>query len=183
MGTDIHPAVEVRRKGIWRYHRPKTECPYYYDYKFENGQRVYELDADGNRIRSKWDRCATRLPEAFEMMAYDFGGDLIEEGVISEQQFLECLIKSEPPTSWSGGISGPNIVTVTPEEYLALFGKEEAFWQKEPAKPKTYHIQYRWAVPLNTACPDIPEIITYMHALIPKGGTPEDVRLVMDFDS
>lgn len=251
MGTDIHPAVEVRRKGVWRYHRPKTECPYYYEYKYEQGQRIYDLDSDGNRIRSRWDRCATRLPEFFgsrnylkfailgnvrngfgfggvktfdplppmsdqrgyppdisieamakmseehsatwvtlaEMMAYDFSGDLVEEGVIDEIQFLECLIKDTTPTSWSGGISGRDIEVVTPEEYLALYGSKRDMFTKEPLVPRTYDttkryfIQYRWTVPLNTSCPDIPEIITYMHDLIPKGGTTEDVRLVMDFDS
>jgi hypothetical protein len=29
VGTGIHPAVEVRRNGIWRYHKPRTLCQWY----------------------------------------------------------------------------------------------------------------------------------------------------------
>lgn len=266
MGTDIHPAVEVRRKGIWRYHKPVTECPYYYEYDYkpnpnfvrgkpETGPvsfKEYRLDSDGNRIRSKWDRCATRLPEFFrnrnylkfailadvrngygfagvktfdplpsiapgrglpaditkearaklsnehsetwvllsELMAWPhWDGKLVHEGVISEYEFLETLIKGTTPSSWSGGISGQDIVVVTPDQYLALYGGPRDLFSSNPPKPRTYDdtkryfVQYRWEVPLATAGHEIDEIITYMHDLIPKGGTAEDVRMVMDFDS
>lgn len=262
MGTDIHPAVEIRRNGIWRYHRPKTECPYYYDYdyvanpKFERDKpetypasfRQQKLDSDGNRIRSKWDRCKTRLPEYFSSRNYlkfailadvrngygfagvktfdplpsiapargepaditsearaklsnehsptwvnlgelmdwpHWDGKLVHEGVVDEYTFLRSLITGEDPQSWSSSISGQNIVT--PEQYLALYGgPRELFSKAQPRaydSTKQYHIQYRWEVPLATAGHEIDEIITYMHDLIPRGGSAADVRMIMDFDS
>ena len=74
MGTDIHPAVEVRRKGVWHYHTPKIECPYYYEFDYDRTpgsfKRIYRLDAKGNRIRSGWDSCKFRLPEYFSERNY-----------------------------------------------------------------------------------------------------------------
>src|SRR4029077_7962504 len=74
MGCDIHPAVEVRRQGTWRNHRPKDECPYYYEYEYDHtktpAEKVWKLDADGNRIRSRWDRCKKRLPGILEDRNY-----------------------------------------------------------------------------------------------------------------
>jgi hypothetical protein len=72
MGTDIHPLVEVRRKGQWHTHQPKTPCSYYYDYKYDpvTQQRVPTLDANGEKIRSKWDTCKYRLPDYFSDRNY-----------------------------------------------------------------------------------------------------------------
>lgn len=265
MGTDIHVAVEVRRKGVWRYFRPTDPCRWYHDvydtqadvdtvnermekYAKENPRYKHVPVKLGDR-RHKWDRCKTRLPEFFdgrnylmfailgnvrngygfagvktfdplpsmsdnrgfpadmtpeanakmshehseswltlaEMQTYDFDGLLVHEGVIDEVTFLECLIAQKTPESWSGSISGNGIETLTPEQYLALWGKKDG-WGKEIA-PKTYDpekryfIQYRWTVPLKTACPEIADILAYLHNAIPKGGTANDVRMIFDFDS
>jgi hypothetical protein len=82
MGTDIHPAVEVRRNGIWRYHRPTELCRWYAevytdptDVKAVNTRmaayyakpgvqpsRHWKPVKLGDR-KNPWDRCKYRLPE------------------------------------------------------------------------------------------------------------------------
>lgn len=67
MGCDIHPAIEYRKADGWHYHRPKADCPYYYDYTYDPVTRkpFFTLDEHGDKIRSKWDDCKYRLPEFF----------------------------------------------------------------------------------------------------------------------
>src|SRR5678815_1280107 len=74
MGCDIHPAIEYRDKyGEWHYHRPKAECPYYYEYAYEAGTSkiIYPTDEKGEKIRSRWDSCKYRLPEFFTNRDYN----------------------------------------------------------------------------------------------------------------
>lgn len=270
MGCDIHPAVEVRRKGIWRYHRPVTPCRWY----LETWDDQTDVDAANTRMeeyaktnpkykdkpiklgdrRRPWDRCKTRLPDFFRDRNYlkfailgdvrnDYGfiasdgtrfnelpsmsdnrgipadispearrqlsnehsqtyvnlremmdwpywdGSLLVRGVVDETTFLREVILGEQPSHWSGGVFGGTNVTLKPAAYVELFGEPARWWTQQPAKPrtydpaKTYNIEHEWQVPLSTAGHQIDEIITYMYDLIPKGGTAEDVRLVMDFDS
>lgn len=257
MGTDIHPAVEVRRNGVWRYHTPKTICPYYYDYEFDRvtGQRITRLDADGSPIRSKWDRCKYRLPEFFsernyrvfavlgdvrngsgfagvythdyippiqsqrgfpdgmdhrtrakmsdehsegwvtldELQAYDYDQMFTEGGVLNEAEYLRTAITGELPQSWSGGISGPDIRIISPEDYAKLYDSPiSLLTEKDRDKHRNinydrkarYHIAHKWERKLRDQVSAIPdEMVPYLEKLIPKGGTPEDVRLVFDFDS
>lgn len=257
MGTDIHPAVEVRRKGIWRYHRPTEECRWYGETWTEEAARDYNervkdehpdwVVKAGDR-RNPWDRCKTRLPDCFkdrnyakfavlgdvrngygfagvptfvpitpissdrgmpydiskeakaklshehspgwvtlqELEDYDFTKPQTVTGVVTERQFLEHYVMRKDPENWSGGISGQNIEVLTPERYVGLFAKEDG-WKVTQARTydhtKRYYIQLAWEVPIATSVPDILEMIAYLRPLVPKGGTPDDVRVVFDFDS
>ena len=72
MGCDIHPAIEVHRKGIWRYHRPTLPCRWYSEIWTQTHINSlpshytdsYQLPVVGTR-RNTWDRCKTRLPDFF----------------------------------------------------------------------------------------------------------------------
>jgi len=297
MGTDIHPAVEVRRNGIWRYHRPTTLCRWYAetwddpDAVAAQNKRREEYIADlaakgepssrmvgwpvvklGDR-RNLWDRCKYKLPEFFgernyrvfallgnvrngsgfagvythdpiesissergrpadiskeaeaklsnehsdgwatlaELKAYDYRQEIVEGGVISEDKYLEFLNHGRKrPDSWSGGISGSEIVTLTEDEFLSTFesvidlfvpineqkrverkfnrpvgmfaSRGGAFTVPDPTK--RVYIQAVWKAPLYDEVRSIPEEwIPYLERLVPKGGTDEDVRVVFDFDS
>lgn len=88
MGTDIHPAIEVRRNGTWRYYRPKELCRWYAE-TLDDPVRVAEINKRrleyieknptagkgwkeavlGERANS-WDRCKYRLPEFFDERNY-----------------------------------------------------------------------------------------------------------------
>ena len=250
MGCDIHPAIEVRRKGVWRYYRPPEPCRYYYEVydqatadRLNNGEhgQKYGQAKVGDR-RNTWDRCKTRLPDFFrdrnytlfailanvrndgeiddpiapdrglpediskearakmsnehsetwvgldELMAYDLAAPAHIKGVIDERQYLETFLKHKDPTHWSGGISGKDIVVVTPDQWLAMWPEEGLFGPttapKNPRDPsKRYYIHYEWQVPRISQAPQLKQWIDYLTPLIPKGGTAEDVRVVMDFDS
>jgi hypothetical protein len=245
MGCDIHPAIEVRRKGVWRYHRPTTTCAWYFDtWTAADAERVnknieeqalpmrYMVKA-GDR-KNPWDRCKTRLPDFFtdrnydlfailadvrnggeiepissprglphdiskdalakmsdehsatwvsltELITYNVQRPLAEEGIISESQFLRCLWTGEPPSSWSGGVWGGKTTVITPEDYIALFGGDgkERTYDHEAS----YFINHRWTVLLADRVPQIDQMIKYLRPLVPKGGSTDDVRIVMDFDS
>lgn len=211
MGCDIHPAVEVRRKGVWRYHRSKEPCRWY------------------DPVNYKWDRCKTALPDYFtdrnytlfsiladvrndglitpidtprgtpsdisveayrklslehsqtwlslqDLLDYDIFEPFYYEGVLSAAEY-EKLKAGEFPVAWSGGIWGQGIITVSDAAYDAL----KATGTFETGKK--YHVKTRWPGYLPAACPALLQITDYMLALVPKGGTNEDVRMVMDFDS
>lgn len=261
MGTDIHPAVEVRRNGVWRYHRPKEPCRWYNEvWSVAEAARInanteyvtkYGPVVVGSR-RNTWDRCKTRLPEFFsernyrafavlgdvrngsgfagvythdpidpissergwpegmahetrakmsnehsetwvslaELQAYDYNQMIQEGGVLDEQEYQRCALEGDDPKNWSGGISGQNIVIVTPGEYALMFDSPiellQSDWRKNASydKTKRYFISHRWQRKLRDEVKAIPdEMIPYLERLVPKGGTPEDVRLVFDFDS
>jgi len=263
MGTDIHPAVEVRRNGVWRYRRPTEPCRWYFEtWDIMDAARVNaniaKMRAEGKdhgmkdvvvgERRHPWDRCKTRLPECFtnrnyakfallgdvrngygfagvktfvplqaisknrgrpndiskeaeaklsnehsdgwvtlqELLEYDYTKPLGETGVITERQFLDAIYHRKDPESWSGGVSGKDIVVLSPENWINLFASRDTFGVKIDGQydpTKTYYIQYGWEVPLATAVPDVLEMIEYLKPLVPKGGTPDDVRVVFDFDS
>jgi hypothetical protein len=256
MGTDIHPAIEVRRSGTWRYHVPRTPCAWYFaTYTADEAKRVNKavaLIGDKKHVKAgdrryPWDKCKRRLPDCFtqrnyikfavladvrngygvagivtgdpvepitsgrglpaditkralaqltgdhsetwltlaELLDYNLLTPQLNRGVITEAEFIHCLVEKRTPRSWSGDVSGPAIVKVTPKEYADLFG-EDLVLAVSPS-PRTYdpnnryHIVYEWYTLLKDEVPDIEEMIEYMLTLVPKGGTPNDVRLVMNY--
>lgn len=245
MGTDIHPAVEVRRDGVWRYHRPTEECPNYYqwDVILPNGKVVHKRTANGERLRASWDRCKTVLPSAFtsrnylkfailadvrngfargtlrdpqalvpistprgiapgiskqararltgdhsetwvslaELFAYDFSGSLVEQGIVTEFEFLRHVITGIEPSGSFSFVTGQDSKVLTEEEFLILF--DPRIDGSRGDRSKRYYVQHAWETPMSDAASDLADIIVYMGGLIPKGGTPDDVRLVMNFDS
>jgi hypothetical protein len=87
MGTDIHPAVEVRRNGIWRYHQPKELCIWYADvwddpvalkeynkrakqyHDNKKSKKPFVPTKMGER-KNTWDRCKYHLPDYFRDRNY-----------------------------------------------------------------------------------------------------------------
>jgi hypothetical protein len=125
-----------------------------------------------------------------ELLEYDWTETMENVGVVSERHFLDCLINKHDPTDYSGGISGGGIVTVSPQGYLALFGKTEGPFHHVKTGTRTYdpkvryYVQMRWEESLSEATKHWREpMIEYLTALVPEGGTPDDVRLVFGFDS
>lgn len=212
MGCDIHPAVEVRRKGVWRYHRPKEPCRWY------------------DPVMYKWDKCKTALPDYFtgrnytlfailadvrndglikpidtprgtpsdisveasrklseehsqtwlslqDLLDYDIFEPIYYEGIVDEAEYRKMKASNTGPSTWAGGIFRTGAITVTDTEYEALV----AAGGTDPAT--TYFIKTRWPAYLPEDCPALLRITDYLLALVPKGGTNEDVRMVMDFDS
>lgn len=77
MGTDIHPAIEVRRNGVWRFYRPKEPCRWYHEVwtasdianvNSHNPEYAKTLKV-GDR-KYAWDRCKTRIPDFFSDRNY-----------------------------------------------------------------------------------------------------------------
>ena len=71
-----------------------------------------------------------------ELKAADWDRGTIERGVITEEVYLRLKLGgfSETPNSWSGAVSGPGLVTMTPEQYEAgLRGERGTYiaWQWE----------------------------------------------------
>lgn len=247
MGCDIHPVVEVRRKGIWRHHRPTEPCHWYYEVYDQaevtrltnNGYTTKYGPVNVGDRRHTWDKCKTRLPDFFtnrkyamfailadvrndgavehpiapdrglpadmdprtpkpngdhsdtwvgldELQNYDLTTPLNITGIISERQYLETFLKRKDPTAWSGGIYASDIVVVTPKQWLDMWPDDGGFGptSKGTRDPeKRYFITYEWMVPQVHHVPELPQWITYLEKVIPKGGTAADVRVVMNFDS
>jgi hypothetical protein len=166
MGTDIHPAIEVRRKGVWRYHKPKTLCRYHWEREYVPGRGfVLTLDDNGQPIPSRWgDRCKYGLPDYFHDRNYDtfylLGGvrDGRGDGVWPIQEY-----RGAPPD-------------ITPQAFGRLSEEHSAGWVT--LSELMYHPHPELWLKDN-----LPDMIAYMLKLVPKGGTTDDVRLVFDFDS
>lgn len=182
MGTDIHPAVEVRRKGTWRYHQPKDDCPYYWETEYKanpvtgNPERYYTLDGDGNRIKSKWAcSCKYRLPEFFWQRNYGWFAILAN-------------VRNDDDESWPYIQEYRDLpFDITPRARARMSDEHNQGWvllrelqdYSFTQLVKTYNGN---EVPVACEVPII-EVIQYLEKLIPKGGTSDDVRLVFDFDS
>ena len=197
MGCDIHPAIERRIKGHWTYYRPKDECPWYYEYEYKPDPATgrptmyFPLDANGNKIRSRWDKCKTRLPGIFEDRNYATFSMLAnvrnDDGefaypYIQEYRGLpfDLTVGAE---RWTGSENDGDLHSqgwVTLRE-LQEFG----FTQLVPVSdwdPITKKELVTEHALLATRVP-IVQMIQYMEAIVPKGGTPDDVRLVFSFDN
>ena len=95
-------------------------------------------------------------------------------GIVSEAEYLEFK-KNGKPESWCGGISGPNIVHVSPAQMDDIVAgnvvREEG---------KQYYTKVEWEETYReTVGFIVDEILQKMAEL----GGPDDVRLVFWFDS
>jgi hypothetical protein len=73
-------------------------------------------------LQKIWDEGGDHTPTwlmLYEVLAYDWDQPYIYIGVVSVKQY-EKLKDGIVPESWSGGISGPGIVTYLAEEYESL---------------------------------------------------------------
>lgn len=191
MGCDIHPAVEVRRKDIWRFHQPKTECPYYYDFKYERTsvkpgtplRKEWVRDAEGNRVKSHWDHCKYALPEFFKSRDYAMfavladvrnDGDYIP---ISEPRGLPFDVTKQALAR----LSDEHSQTWLSLQDLTQYGRTETRDIRYDPATSSYVETHEISEAVRPAW--LTQWIGYLTPLVPKGGTDEDVRVVMDFDS
>lgn len=196
MGCDIHIALERYFEGNWHYYRPKDECPYYYEYDWKpdpaTGQpmQYWRVDANGNRIRSKWDKCKTRLPGIFEdrnyatfaVLANVRNDDDNPYPYIQEYRGLPFDITVGAMrftgTESDGDLHSQGWVTLRELQ-------EFSFTQLVPVNDYDFVTKTSTTSEEPIAC-RVPliQMIEYMEAIVPiKGGTPDHVRLVFSFDN
>ena len=126
-----------------------------------------------------------------ELKNYNYHFKMTEGGVLDEAMFLRFCHTGALPETWSGSVSGQNIVTLDAAQYATLYESPIDLLQGKEAKKgpnydptKSYHVFAKWERDLYDEVRDIPELwIPYLEKLVPKGGTDEDVRVVFDFDS
>lgn len=131
MGTDIHPAVEVRRSGVWRYARPTEPCSWYYETWTE--EEVKRLTDNGwvekygpiqvGDRRNKWDRCKTRLPEFFTSRNYRHFALL---GDVRNGSGFAGVYTHDPIPSISSARGYP--ATMSREAMAKMSGEHSAGW-------------------------------------------------------
>jgi len=122
-----------------------------------------------------------------EIMDYDWHAPIHRGGVVSLEQFEHCKRTGEPPNSWSGGISGQGIVTVSMTEADAILGgrlkidgsvADIATGLMHDALTKVY-VNYEWD---DTLADSTQHFLDRMKMLAMQAGEHE-CRLVFDFDS
>ena len=97
-------------------------------------------------------------------------------GVIPYDVFKKLDGTDKGPESWSGGISGPDIIVISESEARTHAG---AF-----KKGKQYYVQYTWGVTYDEST-SIGMIIRALRSIkeTQEAETDEDVRIVFGFDS
>jgi len=109
-----------------------------------------------------------------ELQEYDWNRVTKHRGIVSEAEYLEFK-KNGKPESWCGGVSGPNVVHVSPAQMDDIVAgnvvREEG---------KQYYTKVEWEETYReTVGFIVDEILQKMAEL----GGPDDVRLVFWFDS
>ena len=110
-----------------------------------------------------------------EIDAYDWDRVTKRRGWINLTEYKMMLEKGEDrPSRWSGGISGPGIQHITIQE-----AKRKVQSSIRLFEDQTYFV-YEWEITYREVAQDFFEdVVSQMRKL----GKPEDVRLVMGFDS
>lgn len=128
---------------------------------------------------------------------FDWNQLTMKYGVISLEQYKKLKDGADSPEEWSGSISGPKIVTVSPEIADAILVDPEIglkvtreFWNTcdeidydngTPASEYTICVQYEWPVQYREWFKhEIENIVKPMRKLIEVY---EDVRIVFAFDN
>lgn len=96
-----------------------------------------------------------------------------EHGVVDEESYKKLLETGERPSEWSSSISGPGIRIINDFEYPAKRGEDERLYIRT-----SWPLSYQEAVG-----EDWFRAMEEIEALIPEGGTADDVRMVFYFDS
>lgn len=97
----------------------------------------------------------------------------MKRGVIELEKYALLRVTGGAPDSWSGGISGPNIVTVSENEADLIIDTN----RQNEAK---YYVSYHWHDHYNSRCS------TFIEKTIPelqKLGDNDNVRIVFFFDN
>lgn len=107
-----------------------------------------------------------------ELLAYDWDFPLLQGGWLTVEQYRRWD-KRSVPDSFCGGASGPGVVGLTEEEYVKM--------ESIPTDDgKLYYVICQWQTPLRDRMSDFcDKVIPCLQSL----GAPEDVRIVMGFDS
>lgn len=137
------------------------------------------------------------------------GQSTVRYGVVSAEVFEHCREQGTTPDSWSGGISGPGIVTFSEEGYerwkaegcgdVGIETPEGSLINSElghapdstgvierprhagAIKP---YVRMRWTVTYRQAAGEAWfRTLDQLAAMVPDGGTDEDVRIVFFFDN
>lgn len=210
MGTDIHPVVQIRKDNQWQdVKHPVDDLPWNEQDKDLSfcglHNRNYQLFAILADVRNghgfagivtgepvKPISMPKGYPEDFivdddyhnktwmgyhsqtwltlaELLAFDWKQTKVFTGVISLEQFKEWDGLSAPE-SYSGAISGPKIVTISEQDAREL----------NIPRNKEVYVQITWRNTLADRCSTfIKHTIPWLQSL----GSPNDVRLVIGFDS
>lgn len=114
-----------------------------------------------------------------ELKDYDWNQTVTHVGVITEEQYVEMKETGQNPTSRSGGVWGKDIVTVSADTMDKILAKtidrndNLRYYVQTDFEPITY----------KDCCLEFHEsTIPKLEALIPEGGTDEDVRIIFAFD-
>lgn len=247
MGCDIHVAVEVRRKGVWRYYRPKDLCGWYAEVWADktaldtfntrmSGYPSHKPAQLGDR-KNTWDRCKYRLPDFFsernyahfallagvrneygivpiqvdrglpddissealgkmsdehsagwvslaDLKDYDYRQGQTVKGYLADAEFHK-LCRGETPEQWVTQLwGGRTNMVMTPEQYARKFPSPIDLIGTVLSSATGLLVEATWQQDFYDWFKSLPEKwVPYLEKLVPKGGTDEDVRVVMDFDS
>jgi len=107
-----------------------------------------------------------------EVLAYDWHRPIHRGGVISLAQYAECKRTGQRPDSWSGGISGGNNVTVSPEQ-------ADRFLAGSNTGGMTVHVNYEWDDTLD----DFTSVFRDRMKMLAMEVGERECRLIFDFDS
>jgi hypothetical protein len=205
MGTDIYPVVERRVNGVWeRVAVPQytDESGYKYDYLTNRHYLKFAVLAN---VRNGYGFAGIPtndavtpisdqrgLPDDFvpprddedddwigdhsftwvtarELMHYDWTQPIRRMGVVPLDYFRKWDGLSQPK-EWSGGVMGSNTLTITPEQ---------ASRGEYPPDAKIY-VRIEWLITLKAALGGFySDLLPWLYSL----GEPDDVRIVMGFDS
>lgn len=109
-----------------------------------------------------------------EILDYPWETSLPSGGVLSLEEYSNWD-KESRPESYCGGISGPKIIVLSQDAADALLNGDV-----EPKEGKDYYVQCQWTNPLEDSIQWIRDLwVEYLSPL----GEPEDVRVIMGFDS
>jgi hypothetical protein len=127
-----------------------------------------------------------------ELDSYDWDKGIIIYGCLTQSQYA-ALKNGEKPNSWSGAISGPNVLLMSVTDYENLSEEEKnhpeklfprfrtnPFHDPNPNWPIEIYISAQWDTSLRDQCLD------FLNQTMPKLrelGSPEDVRIVFWFDN
>jgi len=126
-----------------------------------------------------------------EIMDYPWRAPIHRGGVITIQEYARVRGTGAPPNSWSGGISGQGIVTVTPPAADAILARYPLALttgqnspspfhdDSEPINGTRYYVNYEWD---DTLADTTQHFLDRMKMLAMEVGEHE-CRLIMDFDS
>lgn len=94
--------------------------------------------------------------------------------------YRDFVMKGLHPNSWSGDISGPDIVHLSEEDMVDLI---QGKYPREDGKQYYTRCYFIAETYKDNSGGFYEDVIPVLQRLVPNGGTTEDVRLVFDFDS